>query len=138
MSKQVSEPFQNIAPVANNMTGTSVINSTISNIVKRDTVGIHLSWAGSPTGTFQVLVSNDYKPQLTQTEGFGAPNSGTWVPVPITNPLTGLTALTVPTSLGSPIMLNLNQLGAAWIYVAYTNSAGTGTLTSTITAKSLG
>lgn len=134
--KAVSEPFQIFA--AASMTGTATVNSPVSNILRRDTVAIQVQWSGSPTGTFQAFVSIDYKPALTQTEGFGAPNNGTWTPVPLTNPLTGVTSLTAPTSLGSPIMLNLNQLGQPWIYVAYVNSAGSGTLDGFMSAKSLG
>lgn len=120
------------------MTGTTAIYSSISNILYKDSVGVQLQWSSSPTGTFQILVSNDYRPSLIQSEGFGAPNSGTWVPLAIQNPVTGVTATTFSTALGSPIAINLNQLAFAWLQVVYTNASGTGTLNGFITAKSLG
>lgn len=136
MRKDVSEPFQNI--VAQTMTGTSQIFSSISNILHKDSVGVQLDWTGSPTGSFEIKVSNNYKPALAQSEGFGAPNNGTWISLAIENPLTGIVATTFSTGLGSPIAINLNQLAFAWLQVVYTNASGTGVLTGNITAKSLG
>jgi hypothetical protein len=136
MQKDVSQPFHNF--VAGAMASTNTIYSTISNILHKDSVAIQLNWTGTPVGSFYVQVSNDYKPALAQSEGCGAPNNGNWIQVPLTNPLTGSTALTKPTTDGNPMGINLNQLGWAWIQVVYTNSSGSGTLTGTITAKSLG
>lgn len=136
MQKDVSQPF--LAFNAGAMASTNTIYSSISNILHKDTVGIELSWSGSPTGTFYVQVSNSYKPALAQSEGAGAPNNGNWTQVPLTDPVAGTTSLTTTTAAGNPMFLNLNQLGAAWIQIVYTNSSGSGVLNGTITAKSLG
>lgn len=136
MQKDVGQPFPTFN--AATMSSTNTIYSNVSNILHKDSVGIELSWTGSPVGTFSVQVSNSYKPALAQTEGYGAPQSGTWTTLPLTDPLTGLTTLTRTTSVGSPIFINLNQLASACIQIVYTNSSGSGVLTGIITSKSLG
>ena len=136
MQKDVGQPFNNLKDVS--VSGTTTYYSAISNILHKDSVGIELSWTGSPVGTFSVWVSNSYKPALAQSEGNGPPSSGNWAQVPLTNPVTGVTALVASTGAGSPIFLNLNQLGSAWIQVTYTNASSTGVINSVITSKSLG
>ncbi len=136
MQKNVAQPFPTMSSVA--VSSTTTYYSAISSILYQDTVGIELSWTGSPVGTFSVQVSNSYKPQLAQSEGSGAPNNGIWTLVPLVNPVTSVVSTTLSTSIGSPIFLNLNQLGAAWIQIVYINSSGTGTINAMITAKSLG
>lgn len=136
MQKDVCNPFPAFDSVP--VSGTNTYFSTISNILHKDTVGIELSWTGAPVGSFYVQVSNSYKPALAQTEGYGSPKSGQWTQVPLFNPITGVTSTTKPTSDGNPMFMNLDQLGAAWIQVVYTNASGSGVLTGMFTAKSLG
>lgn len=131
MNKEISEPFQNFTSVTGQaMTGVATLTSIPTNIKYRDSVAIQLQWTGSPTGTFQVEGSLDYNPGLTQTDG-GA-NPGQWTPLTLTP------APVATGASGGLILLNLNQLAFPWIRVQYTNSAGTGTLTGYISAKSLG
>lgn len=136
MLKEVTQPYQNFTNAV--MTGTTTLTSPVTSILHKDTVQVQLQWTGSPVGTFQIQACSDYKPALAQTPGFGAPNSGTWSTLPVQDPTTGTTYTSVPTSAGSPISVNLTQLGHTSIQVVYTNTSGTGTLNGFITAKSLG
>jgi hypothetical protein len=117
------------------MTGTGVITSPVTCIQWLDNIGVQFNFSGSPVGTFQVQVSADY----SQDAQGNVTNPGNWAAVPLTYLLTGAstTATTVPTSVGSPIYLDLNQLSAPWVRVVYTNASGTGTLNAFITAKQL-
>jgi hypothetical protein len=103
------------------MTGTSVITSPVTCIQWLDNIGLQLNFTSSPVGTFQVQVSADYAQDFNGT----VTNAGNWTAVPLTYFLSGTatTALTVPTSAGSPIYLDLNQLSAPWIRVVYTNAS---------------
>jgi len=136
MQKEVSQPFQNFTNAS--MTGTTILFSPVTNILYRDSALVQLQWTGTPTGTFQIQVCSDYKPALTQTAGYGAPNSGTWSVLPVQDPVAGTDYTTIPTSVGSPISANLTQLAHAWLMVVYTNISGTGILNGYISAKSLG
>lgn len=137
MRKDVSEPYSCFSSINNTMTGTATLTSSVSNILHKDNVGIQLDWTGSPVGNFQIQVSNNYKPQLAQTEGLGAPNNGTWTPLQVSNDQTGTASINIPTSAGNPITLNLTQLSWAWLQVVYTNTSSTGVLTGVITAKAI-
>jgi hypothetical protein len=119
------------------MTGTSVITSSAVNIQFMDNVGVQLNFSGSPVGTFQVQVSADYA--FDEIGNVTVENSGNWTPVTLSYLLGGtLTfATSVPTSQGSPIYLDLNQLSAPWLRVVYTNSSGSGTLNCFVTGKEI-
>lgn len=115
------------------MTGTATITSAVTCIQWLDNIGVQLNWTSSPVGTFQVQVSADYEQDF---EG-NVTNSGNWTAIPLSYLLSGTmtTAATVPTSVGSPIYLDLNQLSAPWIRTVYTNASSSGTLNAFITAK---
>lgn len=117
------------------MTGTTVLTSTVTSIQFLDDVGIQFNWTGSPVGTFQVQVSADHA-----QDGSSPPNvtvAGNWAPLLFTywNGSVFVTSYTIPTSLGSPIYLDMALLSAPWIRVVYTNASGTGVLNTFITAK---
>jgi hypothetical protein len=128
-------PFANF--VNGVMTGTNVITSTVSNIIHKDNVSVQLDWTGSPVGNFQIQVSNNYKPSLQQSEGYGAPNNGTWTPLYVSNDQTAAAAINIPTSAGNPITLNLTQLAWGWLQIVYTNTSGSGILTAITLAKAI-
>lgn len=117
------------------MTGTAVITSAVTCVQWLDNVGMQFNWTSSPTGTFQVQVSADY----AQDETGNVTNAGNWTAVPLNYLLSGTmtTAITVPTSVGSPVYLDLNQLSAPWVRAVYTNASSTGTLNALITGKML-
>lgn len=122
--------YQNIT--AGDMSTLSV-TSAITNIQTLDNVGIQLEWTGAPVGSFQIQVSADH----AQDEFGNVTNAGQWIPLTLSY-LSGssiVTAQSVPTTVGSPIYLDLNQLSAPWIQVVYTGASGSGTLNGFITAK---
>ena len=114
---------------------SSSIISAVTNIQFLDNVGIQLNFSGSPTGNFQVQISADY----VQDDEGNVVVAGSWIPLVLTY-LSGSTftsSVNVPTSVGSPIALDLNQLSFPWIRIAYISTSGSGTLNSFITAKML-
>ncbi len=122
--------FQNIT--AGDMSQAS-ITSIVSNIQMLDNVGLQLSWTGSPVGTFAVQVSADH----AQDEFGNVTTAGQWAALTLTYFTSGsfVTATSIPTSVGSPIYLDLQQLSAPWIRIVYTRGSGSGTLSGYITAK---
>lgn len=117
---------------AGNMASASV-TSAVTSIQFLDNVGYQFSWSGSPVGTFALQVSADY----AQDSNGNVTNTGNWVPLLFTywDGAAFVTSYTVPTSVGSPIYLDLALLSAPWIRAVYTKSSGSGTLTGTVTAK---
>jgi hypothetical protein len=121
--------FQNFT--GGSMTGTSVITSIQSSIQFVDDIGIELVWTGSPVGNFQVQVSADYDPNQEI--------AGSWIPLLFTywNGTLFVTSYSIPTSLASPYYIDIPLTSAPWIRVQYTNTSGTGTLNSFLTAKAV-
>lgn len=133
--KHVLPTFTTLAPTAGNMTGVSTLTTATTDIRFMDDIGYQFDFTGSPTGTFQVQVSANH---IEDTQG-NVQVAGTWVPLIFTywNGATFVTSSTIPTSVGTPIYLDLSLLSAPWIRAQYTNSASTGTLTATVTGKML-
>ncbi len=133
--KRVLLPFHCIA--AGDMS-TAAITGTVSELKYLDDVGIQLNWTGSPVGTFQIQISADY---LQDTNN--PPNVlrvGHWVPITLTywdGVSAFVTTTDIPTSLGSPIYLDMALLSAPYIRIVYTKISGTGTLDAYITAKGI-
>lgn len=90
------------------MSGTSTIYSQIQDISRLDNKGLEVTWTGTPTGTFQVMVSN----------------SGINFYALTFNP-----ALTQPAGSAGGYAIDLNQLPFKYIMLQYTNISGTGVLT---------
>lgn len=120
--------------ITNGDMSTASITSTVSSIQWLDNIGIQFSWTGAPVGNVSIEVSADY---ARDTEG-NVTNAGQWTPLVLTylsGPNTFTSATSIPTSVGSPIYLDLNQLSAPWIRQVYTKTSGTGTLNTFITCK---
>jgi hypothetical protein len=115
------------------MTGSATLTTAVTDIRFLDDIGFQFDWTGSPTGTFQVEVSANHN----QDPQGNVVTAGTWVPLTFTywNGSSFVTSTTIPTSVGSPIYLDLGLLSGPWIRAQYTNSASTGTLTATICGK---
>ncbi len=113
----------------------ATLTSTVTNLQFLDNAGYQFNFTGSPVGTLAVQVSADY----AQDELGNVTNAGNWVPLTITywNGTAFITSTSVPTSVGSPVYLDLALLSASWIRSVYTKISGTGTLNAFITAKSL-
>lgn len=117
------------------MTGTNVLTSAITNVQMLDNCAVQFNWTSSPVGTFQVQVSIDH---AEDSEG-NVTVAGNWASIPLTYLVAGVstTALTIPTSVGSPVYVDLNQMSSPWLRVVYTNASGSGVLNAYITGKML-
>lgn len=109
------------------------VTSPVTDIQFLDNIGIEIDFTGSPIGTFQVQVSASY----SQDMNGNVQSPGAWTPILITyyDGTSTVTGLSVPTSVGSPIYIDLNQLSAPFLRVVYTRSSGTGSLDCYLTAK---
>lgn len=113
------------------------LTSTVTNIQFLDDIGCQFSWTGSPVGTIAIQVSADYA-----QDGMSPPNvtnAGHWIPLTFTywNGSAFVTDTSIPTSVGSPVYIDLAFLSAPWIRAVYTKTSGSGTLTASITAKEI-
>jgi hypothetical protein len=94
--------------LAGTMSGTNTIYTNILGMAQSDSQGLEVTWTGTPTGTIQVMVS-----------------------------CSGLNfyALTFSPALGQPAgsaggyYINLATLGARYLFVQYTNTSGSGSIT---------
>lgn len=109
------------------MTGN--LTSSVTAIEFLDNIGYQFNFTGSPVGTFSIQVSMDYD----QDNNGNVITAGSWVSIPVT--LSGTSYTLIPTSLGSPIYIDLNQLSAPWIRAIYTFTSGSGTLNAFICGK---
>lgn len=80
--------------------------------------------SGSPTGSYQVQVSNSLNPV--------SPASNEWVALPLPSSATSVTS-------GSPssTYLDLNQLGAVWVQCNWIAGSGSGVLNALFSGKQL-
>jgi hypothetical protein len=90
------------------MSGTNTIYSQIIDISRIDNEGLEVTWTGTPTGTFSIMVSN----------------SGINFYALTFNP-----ALAQPAGAGGGYAVNLTQLPFKYVMLQYTNSSGSGVLT---------
>ncbi len=102
--------------LAGAMASTNVIYSQIIDVSIYDNIGLEVTWSGTPTGVFQVMVSNHG---------------------------VSFYALTFDPVLGQPggsaggYAVDLNQLPFKYVMLKYTNSSGSGSLTVYGQAKEL-
>ncbi|MBK8455612.1 MAG: hypothetical protein IPL34_20240 [Thiofilum sp.] len=106
------------------MSGT--ITSPVTVVQFLDNISIQLNFTGTPDGTFEVQVSDDYL-----ADGFGNVQvAGTWIALPLTgNPIAA--------GVADQIMIDLNQLPMPNVRVVYTPTASTGLLDMYITGKEI-
>lgn len=90
------------------MASTNVIYSQIIEKSRIDDINLELTWTGTPTGTFEIMVSN----------------SGVNFYALTFNP-----ALAQPAGSASGYDINLTQLSSKYIMLKYTNASGSGNLT---------
>lgn len=116
-----------------NASMASNVTSPVTDVQFLDNIGIQLDFSGAPVGNFQVQVSADY----SQDMNGNVQNVGSWVPLILTyfNGSTFTSSPNVPTSVGSPIYLDLNQLSTPYIRIMYISTSGSGTLNAYLTAK---
>ena len=92
-------------------------NSPVSTISSQHNIGLDIRFAGTMTGTLSVQCSND---GVTFTS------------------LTFTPALSQPAGSSLNYLVDCNQVPFQYLQVVYTNSSGSGTLTSILTSKDLG
>lgn len=90
------------------MASTNAIYSQIVDISRMDNGGLEVTWTGTPTGTFSVMVSN----------------SGINFYALTFNP-----AIAQPSGSDGGYAVNLNQLPFKYLMLQYVNSSGSGVLT---------
>ena len=98
------------------MASTNVIYSQIIDLSRMDNLGLQFNWTGTPTGTIVILASND-----------GA----------IFYPDPDSPSITQPSGSATGTLVNLNQFPYKYLLVQYTNTSGSGNLTSTAQQKDL-
>lgn len=115
--------------------GASVTQSPVTSIAYLDNIGAQFNWTGAGVGTFSVEVSADYM----QDFNGNISDPGNWTPLTFTywDGAAFVTDTSIPTSVGSPIYLDLAFLSAPWIRLVYTRTSGTGTLNAWLTGKML-
>lgn len=101
------------------MTGTNVLLSPAIDTTMIDMSGFEFQWTGTPTGTFQFEVSNQYDPINNPNAVFVA-QAGVFTPA-LANPAGGNSSQLCALSLISAIPFHYFRL-------RYTNSAGSGVL----------
>lgn len=105
-------------PIIANGNMAANISSTIVKIQGFDNLGFQLVYTGSPTGTFNIGISQDQK-------------NWTILPDALFSPAGPITAI----GAGDDVFIDLNQMGAAYIQLYYTAGSGSGSLSALLTAK---
>jgi hypothetical protein len=120
--------------VTNGNMATNII-SAVTSLQYLDNSGIQFNFSGSPVGTFQVQVSADY----AQDSYGNVTNPGNWAPIILTYVLAGVItqSTSIPTSVGSPVYVDVNQTSSPYIRAVYNAVSGSGTLNVFLTAKEL-
>jgi hypothetical protein len=120
--------------VTNGNMATNII-SAVTSLQYLDNSGIQFNFSGSPVGTFQVQVSADY----AQDSYGNVTNPGNWAPIILTYLLSGVVtqSTSIPTSVGSPVYVDVNQTSSPYIRAVYNAVSGSGTLNVFLTAKEL-
>lgn len=90
------------------MASTNVIYSQIIEKSRQQNLNLEVNWTGTPTGNFEVMVSNS-------GINFYA--------------LTFDPVLAQPAGSASGYTINITQLSAKYVMLKYTNASGTGSLT---------
>jgi hypothetical protein len=85
-------------------------------------------WTGTPTGTFNIEVCNDYVPNPEYSSSVDS-STGSWVPLV-------LSVAIAATGSANFAFGDVDTCGAAWIRVHYVFSSGSGTAKATISGKS--
>lgn len=107
-------PYTQFNAVA--VSGTNTYHSAPTDINQLANIGLDIRFIGTMTGTLAIEASND---KTTFTA------------------LTFNPSLTQPSGSNLNFLIDLNQIPWRYIRTSYTNSSGSGTLTSLLTAKDL-
>ena len=108
------------------MTGTSTIKSQAFWLVKFSGCSFQTIWTGTPTGTFEIYVSNDFQPQANGLQTNPA-NAGTWTLLS--------SATTNPAGSAGNSFIPVYASCGMWIQLWYVNSSGSGACSGTFVGK---
>lgn len=101
---------------------TTAYTSAVTHILNLDNVFAQINFTGTPTGTLTIQVSADY----FQDQQGNVISTGNWV-----------TIVTQPVSGAQVFGFDLNQLGAPWLRIVYTNASSTGHVAMFLSGKGL-
>lgn len=120
-SRPILEPFQ----VIKSQSMASDVISDVTFIQNVSMVTYDISWTGTPTGTFQVEVSDTYQ---KSADGRSVANAGNWTPVPLS---------ITPGASGSAGngFIELPAIGANAVRLHYVAGSGSGVLNAVIKGK---
>ena len=119
-----SRPLLSPQQVIINGDMSSNVISAVTIVQNVSKVSYDISWIGSPTGTFQVQVSNTY----AQNGDGSVKTPGNWNTLPLS---------TVPSASGSPSngAIDIETTSFYAIRLMYTAGSGSGTLQATVAGK---
>lgn len=109
-------PLIIIPSVNGNMTGTSVLTSTVIDMKQRHAAVIQATWTGTPTGSFSIQQALDY----SEYPSGQVQNPGIWIDMGI--------VIGPPAGSSGSGFVDMALTGVAYLRLVYTNSSGTGTL----------
>ena len=122
--KQIIPPYKTIT--AGDMSKPT-LTSGVTNISGVDNIAIQLVWTGSPTGSFDVQVSLDYRPNPVG----GTPlNAGTWASLTLDKTVAAAGS-------ASNDMVFLYAIPAPYLRTVYTATSGTGSLTVMVSGRAV-
>jgi hypothetical protein len=98
------------------MSGTNVIYSNIVDVTIKDNQGLEITYTGTPTGVIQIMASN----------------SGVDFYALTFDPI-----LQQPAGGAGGYLIDINQFPFKYLMVQYTNTSGSGILTTWLTSKDL-
>lgn len=105
------------------VSSTTVYTSPTVNILNLDNVFLQFNVSGTPNGALSIQVSSDHD----ETAQGAVITPGNWIEV-VSIPLTGSAI-----NIGE----DLNQLGAPWLRVVYTNTSSSGIISAFVSGKGL-
>lgn len=100
------------------------LSSSIIEVKLQDNIGIQLNWTGTPTGTFDVQVSDDYFRDFMGN----VINAGNWITLTLSPAI-------IASGAADKAFIDINQTGASYMKVIYTRVSGTGTLNGFMSGK---
>ena len=119
-----SRPQFDPNPVIVNGDMSGNLTSSVTIIQKLSYISYSLVWTGTPTGTFNVQVSNDYSKNTDGT----VKNAGTWTSLTLSAP-------TAATGSAGNGFIDIHGCAAYAVRLIYTAGSGSGTLNAIAAGK---
>lgn len=113
------------------MTGTTTLLSSGLYVGNLDSIGIEVTWTGTPTGTLSIAGS------VSAIDQFLVNNVPKIVPAVNYYALTFVPALTQPSGSAGGYLIDLQQYPFPYLQIQYANSTGTGVLNAYLFGKDL-